>query len=99
MKIEATRQFSNWLDGLKDVAGRVRILTRIDRLSMGNPGQHRNLKGGISELKLTIGPGYRIYYMQRNDTLIILLCGGDKSSQANDIRKARRLASNLQEES
>jgi putative addiction module killer protein len=68
---------------------------RIDRLVHGNPGQHRNLTGGISELKVDFGPGYRVYYTERNGELIILLAGGDKSTQQQDIRSAIALAKNL----
>ena len=63
----------------------------------GNPGQHRNLAGGISELKIDVGPGYRVYYMQRGTRLLLLLAGGDKSSQAADIELATQLARNFQE--
>jgi len=68
---------------------------RIDRLVHGNPGQHRNLTGGISELKVDFGPGYRVYYTERNGELIILLAGGDKSTQQQGIRSAIALAKNL----
>jgi putative addiction module killer protein len=68
---------------------------RIDRLVHGNPGQHRNLTGGISELRVDFGPGYRVYYTERNGELIILLAGGDKSTQQQDIRSAIALAKNL----
>lgn len=70
---------------------------RVDRLVHGNPGQHRNLTDGVSELKIDVGPGYRVYYMQRGEELIVLLAGGDKSSQPNDIKTAIALARNLQE--
>jgi len=80
---------------LKDRQGRARILTRIDRLADGNPGNHRNLGGGIFELKIDFGPGYRVYYVNRNGVVIVLLCGGDKSTQVKDIRRARALAEML----
>ncbi|HEU5340665.1 MAG TPA: type II toxin-antitoxin system RelE/ParE family toxin [Edaphobacter sp.] len=80
---------------MKDRQGRARILTRIDRLADGNPGNHRNLGGGIFELKIDFGPGYRVYYVNRNGVVIILLCGGDKSTQVKDIRRARALAEML----
>lgn len=76
---------------------RARIQVRVDRLAHGNPGQHRNLTNGLSELKIDVGPGYRVYYTQRGEELIILLVGGDKSSQQNDIARAQELARNLQE--
>ena len=80
---------------MKDRQGRARILTRIDRLADGNPGNHRNLGGGIFELKIDFGPGYRVYYVNRNGVVIVLLCGGDKSTQVKDIRRARALAEML----
>lgn len=95
MQIEATPEFKRWLDGLKDLAGRARVQARIRRLADGNPGQHRVLTGGVAELKIDVGPGYRVYYTQRGNTLVILLVGGDKSTQQVDIRKAQALARNL----
>ena len=81
----------------QDRSARARIQVRVDRLAHGNPGQHRNLTNGLSELKIDVGPGYRVYYTQRGEELIILLVGGDKSSQQNDIARAQELARNLQE--
>lgn len=68
---------------------------RVDRLAHGNPGQHRHLTEGVSELKIDVGPGYRVYYTERNGELIVLLAGGDKSSQQQDIKAAIALARNL----
>lgn len=95
MQVEATRSFKEWLDGLKDLAGRARIQARIQRLAGGNPGQHRVLTGGVCEMKIDVGPGYRVYYTQRSGVLVILLVGGDKQSQDKDIRQALALAKNL----
>lgn len=92
MRVEQTETFRDWIDDLKDVDGRARILKRIDRLAHGNPGQHRALRGGVKELKLDVGPGYRVYYTERGRTLIVLLAGGDKSTQAGDIQTAIALA-------
>jgi putative addiction module killer protein len=92
MRIEKTPEFLNWIDTVKDQAGRARVLVRIDRLIHGNAGQHRNLTDGVSELKIDAGPGYRVYYSQRGTTLMILLAGGDKSSQKRDIARAIKLA-------
>lgn len=78
--------------GLRDARANKRIVERIFRLSLGNPGQHRVLASGISELKIDYGPGYRVYYTQRGDVLVILLCGGDKRTQRKDIRTAKQLA-------
>lgn len=74
-------------------AGQAQV--RVDRLAYGNPGQHRNLTDGVSELKIDEGPGYRVYYTERNGELIVLLAGGDKSSQQQDIKAAIALARNL----
>lgn len=92
MRVEKTHEYRDWIDGLKDLSGRARILMRVDRLIHGNPGAHRNLTHGVSELKVDVGPGYRVYYTRQGDRLLLLLVGGDKSSQAKDIAKAIRLA-------
>ena len=97
MRIEETEVYRAWINGLRDTVGRARVQVRVDRLVHGNPGQHRNLTGGVSELKIDFGPGYRVYYMQRGTRLILLLAGGDKSSQARDIAQAMELARNYQE--
>lgn len=96
IQIRATEVFSDWLDSLKDRAGRARIQARIERLAGGNPGQHRDLKRGVSELKIDVGPGYRVYYLKRGDVLIILLCGGDKSTQRDDIKRAYEMVGDLE---
>lgn len=92
MRVEKTDEYRDWIDNLKDVNGRARILMRVDRLIHGNPGSFRNLTHGVSELKVDVGPGYRVYYSQRGDQLLLLLVGGDKSTQAKDIARAIRLA-------
>ena len=92
MRVEKTDEYRDWLDRLRDQAGRARILVRVDRLIHGNPGDHRNLPGGVSELRIDFGPGYRVYYTQRREQLLLLLIGGDKSSQVKDIVKAQQLA-------
>lgn len=79
----------------EDREGRARIQVRVDRLAHGNPGQHRNLAGGVAELKIDFGPGYRVYYTVQGEELNILLAGGDKSTQQQDIRTAITLAQNL----
>lgn len=91
MKIETSATFAKWLEGLRDTQGRGRILIRLKRLTAGNFGDCKSLGGGLVELRMTFGPGYRVYYAQDGDALVILLCGGDKSSQARDIAKAREL--------
>jgi putative addiction module killer protein len=90
-----TEVYRDWIDSLRDRAGRARIQVRIDRLAHGNPGHHRHLGDGVSELKIDVGPGYRVYYTERRGELIVLLAGGDKSTQQDDIRRAIALASNL----
>lgn len=97
VRVEKTEIYREWIDALKDHAGRARVLVRIDRLTHGNPGQHRNLTDSVSELKIDFGPGYRVYYTQQGNRLLLLLAGGDKSSQSKDIAKAIELAKNFQE--
>jgi len=97
MRIEETEVYHEWINGLKDRAGRARIQVRVDRLVHGNPGSHRNLTYGVSELKIDFGPGYRVYYTQRGTRLILLLAGGEKSTQQSDIKLAIHLARNFQE--
>ena len=91
MRVEKTDAYRNWIDGLADLAGRARILMRVDRLIHGNPGDHRNLPEGVSELRIDVGPGYRVYYSKHGNRLLLLLAGGDKSSQSKDIARAIRL--------
>lgn len=95
--MEKTDEYVEWVDTLKDPAGRARVLVRVERLIGGNPGPYRNLAGGVSELKIDFGPGYRVYYSQRGTRLLILLAGGDKSTQAKDIQLAVKLAKNFKE--
>ncbi len=92
MRVEKTVEFGEWLDGLRDLAGRARVLVRIERLIGGHPGDHRDLGGGIAELRVDVGPGYRVYYLRHGDLVLLLLAGGDKSTQPRDIAKAKRLA-------
>jgi putative addiction module killer protein len=95
MRVEKTNVYRDWIDTLQDRTGRARILVRVDRLIQGNPGQHRDLTDGVSELKIDFGPGYRVYYAQRGSRLLILLAGGDKSTQQKDIAKAIYLVKNV----
>ena len=97
MRIEETDVYRDWINALRDREGRARIQVRVDRLVHGNPGAHRNLSGGVSELKIDFGPGYRVYYTKRGDRLLLLLAGGDKSSQDDDIARALHLARNFEE--
>ncbi len=95
IELRKTDEYNDWLRGLRDIQGRARINARISRLLDGNPGQHRVLTDGVVELKIDVGPGYRVYYVQQGSVVIVLLCGGDKDSQQDDIAKAQRLARNL----
>lgn len=95
IEVRKTEIFAKWLDGLADIRARARILVRIERLTAGNPGDVKAVGEGISELRIDYGPGYRVYYKRYGQKLVILLAGGDKSTQANDIKIALRLAQNL----
>ena len=97
MRVEKTEEYREWLDELRDRTGRARILVRVDRLIDGNPGQHRDLTDGVSELKIDFGPGYRVYYTRQGQRLLLLLIGGDKSTQQKDIETAIHLARNFKE--
>jgi putative addiction module killer protein len=97
LQVDKTDEYREWIDSLNDRTGRARILVRVERLIMGNPGQHRKLTDGVCELKVEFGPGYRVYYSQRGTRLLLLLAGGDKSTQQQDIALAIRLARNIQE--
>jgi putative addiction module killer protein len=92
IEVVRTDEFDKWIRKLKDKQGKLRILKRIDRLANGNPGDVAPVGGGVSELRLDVGPGYRVYYLQGSDALVLLLCGGDKSTQQKDIEKAHGLA-------
>lgn len=90
--------FVQWLDDLRDLQARARIQTRIERLAAGNPGDVEPVGEGVSELQINYGPGYRVYFKKRGQELIILLAGGDKTTQPQDIKAALRLARDLSEQ-
>jgi putative addiction module killer protein len=96
-EIRKTDHFARWLDGLRDMRARARVQARIERLASGNAGDVKPVGEGVSELRIDYGPGYRVYFRKRGRELIILLAGGDKKTQAVDIRNALRLAKNLLE--
>nr|WP_092036740.1 type II toxin-antitoxin system RelE/ParE family toxin [Methylobacterium pseudosasicola] len=87
-----TGEFLAWLRALRDVQARARITKRIDRIAQGNLGDAKFIGDGVSELRFSLGPGYRVYYTLRDDVVVILLCGGDKGSQARDIERAKAMA-------
>ena len=95
IEIRKTEIFTKWIDGLKDIRARAQIQARIERLATGNPGDVKPVCEGISELRIDYGPGYRVYYKKQAQTVFILLVGGDKHTQAKDIKTALRLAKNL----
>lgn len=95
--IRKTDVFARWIDGLSDLRARARVLARIERLALGNPGDSKPVGEGVSEMRIDYGPGYRVYFKRRGRTLVILLAGGDKGTQSTDIRTAMRLARGLTE--
>lgn len=96
-KIESSDTFKAWLKSLRDRAAVVRVLARVDRLALGNAGDVKPVGDGVSEMRIHHGPGYRVYFMQRGEVLVVLLCGGDKSTQAADIAAAKRIAKDWKE--
>ena len=94
-EVRKTDNYARWLDGLRDIHARARILARVERLAAGNPGDVKPVGEGVSELRIDYGPGYRVYFTMRRRMVIILLAGGDKRTQATDIKRALRLARNL----
>ncbi len=97
IEIRKTENFVQWLDGLSDIQARARVLSRVERLAAGNAGDVKPVGDGVSELRIDYGPGYRVYFTKRGREMVILLAGGDKSTQATDIKTARSLARNLLE--
>ncbi|MCJ1885070.1 type II toxin-antitoxin system RelE/ParE family toxin [Pseudomonas sp. LA21] len=94
--IKQTDIFGRWLAELRDVQGKVALLRRLERIRSGNLGDVRSVGVGVSELRLDIGPGYRVYFTRRGNVVIVLLCGGDKSSQQRDIKLAQQLAGEIE---
>jgi len=95
IEIRQTAEYEAWFEAVRDVQARARILARIRRVSLGNFGDVKPVGGGVSELRLAYGPGYRIYVKRVGDALVVLLAGGDKSSQKRDVERARQLAQEL----
>tara|TARA_A100001391_G_C5080436_1_gene279937 strand:- start:2102 stop:2404 length:303 start_codon:yes stop_codon:yes gene_type:complete len=96
-EVRRTDEFIDWLRGLKDVSARARIARRIDRIAQGNLGDAKSIGDGVSELRFTFGPGYRVYYTRRGDVIVILLCGGNKGSQTRDIKRAKAMAKEIED--
>ena len=92
IEFKQTETFRKWRTRLRDERARALIASRLDRLAFGNPGDVKPVGQGISELRIDYGPGYRVYFLRRGSEIIVLLCGGDKSTQATDIKTAKRLA-------
>lgn len=92
IEVRQTARFTTWLASLRDQRARARILKRLDRARAGNLGDVAPVGEGVSEMRIFYGPGYRVYFVQRGETMIVLLCGGDKSTQDDDIATAKGLA-------
>lgn len=96
IEVRKTTAFVDWLDALRDVRAKVRIIARLLGAEAGNLGDAKAVGGGVSEMRVDVGAGYRVYFTHRGATLIVLLCGGDKSSQAADIARAKRMAKTVE---
>jgi putative addiction module killer protein len=96
--VRQTQEFQDWLDGLTDQRAQVRIAARLRQVEFGNLGDWKSVGGNVSELRVDVGPGYRLYYTRRRNVIIVMLAGGDKSSQKRDINRAQRIARELESE-
>ena len=92
LELIQSQTFQHWLNGLKDRQARARVQARLDRLALGNPGDAKPLRDGVSELRIDYGPGYRVYFMRRGPVIVVLLAGGDKRTQDADIERAIGIA-------
>ena len=95
IELRKTEAYIGWLDSLRDVHARARVLVRVERLAAGNPGDVRPVGEGVSELRIDYGPGYRVYFKKQGRMIVVLLAGGDKRTQSRDIETALRLARDL----
>jgi putative addiction module killer protein len=95
IEVRQTEEFSGWLHRLRDANAVARIVARIRRMEQGNPGDVNNVGNGVMEMRIDYGPGYRVYYLHRGSTVVILLCGGDKRTQPRDIKRAHKMAEKL----
>jgi putative addiction module killer protein len=94
-EVQKTEEFDIWLSGLVDQKAQAKIASRIERLGLGNPGDVKPVGGGVSEMRVPYGPGYRVYFKQTDKTIVLLLCGGNKSAQQQDIKRAKEIAAGL----
>lgn len=97
IEVRQTDEFAAWLGDLRDANAKARILVRLRRLAAGNAGDVKPVGGGVSELRIDYGPGYRVYFTQRGAVIVIVLCAGDKRTQARDIVRAREMADGLED--
>jgi putative addiction module killer protein len=95
IEIRETDEFKKWIRSLRDSIAKAKIASRIQRLKYGNPGDVKPVGEGVSEMRIDHGPGYRVYFVNRGNTIIVILCGGDKTTQQSDIDRALRLADEL----
>ena len=95
-QIQQTEVFAKWFVNLRDVRAKARILARLDSVSLGNLGDAKSVGGGVSEMRIDVGAGYRVYFTRRQRIIVILLCGGDKSTQAKDIANAKRIVREIE---
>lgn len=95
MNIKKTDNFEKWFTKLRDIQGKARILARLKRIELGNIGDHKSIGGGLFELRIDCGPGYRIYYVRMKESVIVFLAGGDKSTQEKDIKRAYQILSEI----
>lgn len=98
LTVRLTTEFESWLDGLRDRKAQVRIAARLRQAETGNLGDWKSVGAGVSEMRVNFGPGYRLYFTRKGSVLIVMLAGGDKSSQATDIRRAQRILKQLESE-
>jgi len=96
-QLQQTDTFVKWLTGLKDKKAKARLIARLDSAKLGNLGDCKSVGGGIREMRIHVGAGYRIYFAQRRNVVLLLLCGGSKANQSRDIERARRLLSQIEE--
>ena len=95
-QIQETEHFAKWLVDLRDVRAKARILARLDAVRLGNLGEVKSVGGGVSEMRIDVGPGYRVYFTRRQRVVVVLLSGGDKSTQAKDIASAKLMAQQIE---